>query len=218
MLAERMANEFPHDTWGVLSISLGGMVALALASLLPMRVSRLVLVNASSRLSPPSQRLLPAGRRQLLKAARVRGHHERERLILGVTTDPGRREFDDWVQHAAAISRHTPASPRAVARQLLGAARFYPPRVEQPTLVLSGAKDKLVSPSCSTALAHYLHAPHHIHPTAGHDLPLEEPVWVVAQIATWLGLGQAADTLEISRCETSVPQPPATGPRGEPHY
>gem|GEM_PF-6564044 len=51
------------------------------------------------------------------------------------------------------------------------------PKDLPPTLILSGAKDRLVSPKCSLALAEYLHAPHMIHPAAGHDLTTEDPQW-----------------------------------------
>src|SRR5690606_4856303 len=103
-----------------------------------------------------------------------------------ITTNSKHEGFDDWVERAAKLSREDPAKLGTAVRQLVAAARFYPPRAEQPTLILSGAHDRLVSPKCSTALAHYLHAPHYVHPTAGHDLPLEEPAWAIEQTANWL--------------------------------
>ncbi len=186
MLAERMTREHPAGHWGIVGISLGAMVTLAIAKLLPVSVERLVLINGSSRLSPTSQRLLPEGRKELLRAARIKDPLQRERTVLSVTTNPKHEDFTTWVEQSARLSREDPAKLGTAIRQLVGAARFRPVRVAQPTLILSGARDRLVSPTCSTALAHYLHAPHVVHPTAGHDLPLEEPEWAIGQIANWL--------------------------------
>lgn len=182
----RLAARGPEVPWGVLGISLGGMVAVSLASAWPSGVSHVVAINSSSRCSLVHQRLRPAGLAQLARAAWARDVNDRERRIYTLTTNASERLVTLWAARAAALGRETPAAGAALARQLLAAALFRAPAVTQPTLVLSGSKDRLVSAVCSRALARELGATYRSHPTAGHDLPLEDPGWVIAQIRDWL--------------------------------
>lgn len=52
-------------------------------------------------------------------------------------------------------------------------------------LLLAGAADQLVDPESSRRLAQCWRAPLRLHPTAGHDLPLDARQWVAAQVASW---------------------------------
>jgi hypothetical protein len=45
-----------------------------------------------------------------------------------------------------------------------------------------GAGDRLAHPTCSGRLAEALAAPLVVHPTAGHELPLDDPDWLLAQL------------------------------------
>ena len=73
-------------------------------------------------------------------------------------------------------------------RQLLAAARFRAPAraPQRPVLVLTSRGDRLVHTSCSEALARAWGSPLARHPGAGHDLPLDAPDWVVAQVRQWV--------------------------------
>jgi pimeloyl-ACP methyl ester carboxylesterase len=65
-------------------------------------------------------------------------------------------------------------------RQLAAAARYAARGVPRcPVLVLSSRGDQLVNPVCSTRLARAWGAPHVEHPWAGHDLPHDDPQWLV---------------------------------------
>jgi pimeloyl-ACP methyl ester carboxylesterase len=78
----------------------------------------------------------------------------------------------------------------SAARQLLAAVRFRLPAAAEtavPALVLVSDRDGMVSPSCSRAVARRLGATVRAHPTAGHDLPLDDADWVVGEIAAWQG-------------------------------
>jgi pimeloyl-ACP methyl ester carboxylesterase len=72
-------------------------------------------------------------------------------------------------------------------RQLAAAAFFSPPPgpPSVPTLLLASAWDRLVSPICSQQLAVRWSLPIRLHPNAGHDLPLDDPDWVIRQIVRW---------------------------------
>jgi predicted alpha/beta hydrolase family esterase len=55
-----------------------------------------------------------------------------------------------------------------------------------PLLVLASAADTLVDPRCSIRLAHAWDAELRTHPTAGHDLPLDDAEWVASEVGRWL--------------------------------
>ena len=53
-------------------------------------------------------------------------------------------------------------------------------------LLLQSLGDHLVNPVCSTRIAGHWRWPLVSHPTAGHDLTLDDGEWVIAQIRAWL--------------------------------
>jgi predicted alpha/beta hydrolase family esterase len=73
-------------------------------------------------------------------------------------------------------------------RQLIAAARYnlseFKPRV--PITVLSSKGDQMVHPSCSEALAEHWDLPIITHPSAGHDLGIDDPEWLVKTIGDHL--------------------------------
>jgi pimeloyl-ACP methyl ester carboxylesterase len=175
--------------WGVLGLSLGGMVGLELCRRDPERLSHLVVVNSSSRSSPPWQRLLPEGMLLLSRSLAAADAIERERRIYELTLCNRRREAEAFAERAAEFAGSSGSRRRDVLRQLFAAARFLPQAVAQPVLVLSGRNDRLVSPACSASLAARLSASHVEHPTAGHDLPLDDGPWLAQQVKLWLDRG-----------------------------
>ena len=54
-------------------------------------------------------------------------------------------------------------------------------------LLLTSAGDTLVDPRCSQRLARVWGLPIAEHPSAGHDLPLDDGPWLAGQIARWVG-------------------------------
>lgn len=185
------ASELPH---GVIGISLGAMVALSLAEQWPSAISHVVVINTSSRLSFGHQRLRPRAALALLRASCLgAGEVEaRERLLYALTTSGSEPDIARWARDAAQLAERAPPRRRTLLAQLLAAGTFRAPdRLEQPLLVLSGARDRLVSPGCSSALARRLGGAQRCHPTAGHDLPLEQPRWVIEQLRGWLATGSA---------------------------
>jgi pimeloyl-ACP methyl ester carboxylesterase len=55
-----------------------------------------------------------------------------------------------------------------------------------PTLLLASQTDHLVNVICSTTLAQRWQCALHLHPSAGHDLPLDDGDWVITHIHRWL--------------------------------
>jgi pimeloyl-ACP methyl ester carboxylesterase len=177
----------PHEgATGVIGLSLGGMVGLELCRQAPERFSHLVVVNSSASISPPWQRLRPEGMRLLASSLASGDALEREHRIYDLTLAERRGNAAEYASRAAEFTRVNATRRRDIVRQLYAAARFRPAPVGQPVLVLSGRNDRLVSPSCSAALAALLGAVHVEHPTAGHDLPIDDGAWLAKQIEQWL--------------------------------
>ena len=92
--------------------------------------------------------------------------------------------LDQWIAYA----RECPVTRANFLRQLVAAARFRaapkPPAV--PTLFLAAQQDHLVDVRCSLTLARQWNCPLRIHPTAGHDIPLDDGDWVTQQVRAWL--------------------------------
>lgn len=169
----------------LVAMSLGAMVALAWAQRAPADVAGCVLINTSLRgVSPFWQRLRPVNYPVLLgllwPALSVQ---RRERVVLRLTS--GRPvAHDDLPARWAAIAHQRPVSAANALRQLLAAARFTAPAAAPPVPVhlLASAGDRLVAPACSRALAQRWQLPLAVHPWAGHDLPLDDPDWVVERL------------------------------------
>jgi pimeloyl-ACP methyl ester carboxylesterase len=170
----------------LLAMSLGAMAAVAWAARHPQELSGCVLINTSMRpFSRPWQRLRPSAFLALLQLALTRPPAAAaEQIILRLTSaapEAAAAVLGDW----SAWRSEQPVTLANTARQLLAAARFTAPRIRPPTrfLVLAGMRDTLVNPRCSLALARAWDCPLAEHPSAGHDLPLDDGSWVAGQAA-----------------------------------
>jgi pimeloyl-ACP methyl ester carboxylesterase len=181
--------------WSLLALSLGGMVAVEWASRYPQEIARCVLINTSMRpYSRFHQRLRWQNYPAILKQLWEGGVENQERLILRLTSREGDIEKrNGMLERWLGYQRECPVTRANALRQLWSAARFRAPpeRPKVPLLVLSSHGDQLVDPRCSANLASAWQAAHAIHPTAGHDLPLDAGEWVAHEIGKWLKAGEA---------------------------
>ena len=171
----------------LLGLSLGGMVSLDWATRYPGEVAACVVMNTS--LSPFSafyERVRPRNYSALLRVLCERDALARETAIYRLTSS-GKLNADivsAWARYA----QEQPVSRGNAVRQLVAAARYRAPvePPEVPVLVLASAGDRLVSPRCSRELAKAWKLPIAVHPTAGHDLALDDGPWVAAEVKRWL--------------------------------
>lgn len=171
----------------LLAMSLGGMVAVAWASAYPDEVAAQVLINTSMRpFSAFHERLKPASYAALLGLALGRATPAQwERTIWRLTSNHDTESvLPAWI----ALRQQHPVSRMNALRQLVAASRFSAPatRPANPTLVLVSEQDRLVSAVCSLALAQHWQCDLRVHPTAGHDLALDDGSWIAAQVRDWL--------------------------------
>lgn len=184
----QLANAVPgaeSEPLVVIGISMGGMVALDWAQRFPDELASLVLINSSTGDQPFWWRLRPRAILYTLVALCV-GQHWRERLMLSLISN-NRTYFTRHLRQWLAIQRRHPVTRRSMVRMLLAAMRFKPQTsCRVPGLVLASISDQLVSVRASRALAERYQWPIHYHPIAGHDLPLDDPEWVLSEVCEWL--------------------------------
>lgn len=172
----------------LLAMSLGAMAAVAWADAHPEEIAGCVLINTSLRpFSPFHQRLRPASYATLLRLALPLGHRAHEAGVLALTSRRAGEHLPilaDW----QAWRRENPVALSNALRQLAAAARYRAPVSAPDTslLILASRKDALVNPACSRRLASAWHATYAEHPSAGHDLPLDDGPWVAEQVRRWL--------------------------------
>jgi pimeloyl-ACP methyl ester carboxylesterase len=172
----------------LLAMSLGAMVAVAWADHHPEELGGCVLINTSLRpFSPFYHRLRPRSYARLLRQALPGSAQGREAAILRVTSSltKGRAKI---VSAWSAWRQEHPVSRRNALRQLWAAGRYQAPMQKPavPMLVLAGAADGLVAPICSRRLAQVWQTDYAEHPSAGHDIPLDDGYWVARQVRNWL--------------------------------
>ena len=173
--------------WGIIGLSLGGMLALDWLHRYGDDFALGVLINSSAgKLSGPINRLRPGVAGIVLRIIFAKSRLARERLTLLLTSDVHGDDYqlaEEW----AGFAKDSPVRTTAFLRQLYAALRFRPPvELHTPLLVLGSAKDRMVHPACSRAIARHYNAKIACHPSAGHDLPLDDPEWVCKRIAEFV--------------------------------
>ncbi|MGE3260517.1 MAG: alpha/beta fold hydrolase [Bacteriovoracia bacterium] len=169
------------------AVSLGAMVGVDWMQRYPGDFAGGILVNTSLRGFSPFYRrfrpgIYPACLRILTAPSRV----AQERAILAMTStrfDLHLKLAQDWAE----ISAARPVSRMNALRQLWAAARFLPAPARPPMklLLLNSLGDRLCSPSCSEEIAKRWNIELKSHPSAGHDLTLDDPTWVIEKIRGW---------------------------------
>lgn len=189
-IRQKVASAAAHipAPYGLIGLSMGGMVALDWAQAEPGgRIQRLVLINTSAGFSPPWQRFRPSAMPAVVRLLGRRELFEREQGILALTSS--RPVTAETAKRWYSIQRQRPVSRANALRQLTAAARFRPaPQRPLPdALMLASCGDRIVDWRCSRVLEQRWQWTLKVHPDAGHDLPLDAPDWVVGQIAGYLG-------------------------------
>lgn len=177
-----------HEPVRLLALSLGAMVGIEWMERYPEEIERAVLMNTSLRgMSRFTERLRPENYNDILKGLFLLSTLEREKLILDISTNlyPHKEALArKWADYAKA----QPTSRMNALRQLFAASTYSAPpaRPHEHVLLLQSLGDHLINPVCTTRIAECWRWPLVSHPTAGHDLTLDDGDWALAQIQQWL--------------------------------
>lgn len=161
----------------ILGISLGGMISIDWATRYPEDFDAAVIINSSaSNLNSIQERINFSIFLQGIKILLRHCPEKREEEILKLSSN----KFQKPPYSAGSLPFKTSV------RQLIAATRFKAlSPLKIPSLFLLSEKDRLVNPVCGQALARVIDSVLVTHSSAGHDLSLDEPEWIVEQIQKW---------------------------------
>lgn len=181
----KLAHKSKEEDWGILGISLGGMIAMQWASDYPNDYKKMVIINSSSRELPFWKRLTPDSIFTIGKTFFEKDVVKRERMIIDMTSNLRKNDpklIDSWVS----IGQKRGFSKLTAVNQLVAAAQFQLPKNISPKmLVLTSRADRMVSFEGSQEIAKKYSAHLEIHPTAGHDIAVDDPQWIIDHISQW---------------------------------
>lgn len=175
----------------LVAISLGGMIGVQWLKSHTEDFDCATFINTSfGGISPVYDRLLPQAFIFLLKVPVLKGRAKESRILELVSNHPD--VFQDTLDMWEKIANERPVSLRNTLRQLLAAARFsignWEPAI--PISILASTNDRMVNVRCSRSIAGKWKLPILEHPTAGHDLTVDDPAWVARSILEMLGRGE----------------------------
>ncbi|MDM4765577.1 alpha/beta hydrolase [Pelomonas sp. SE-A7] len=171
----------------LVGLSLGGMVAVDWAARHPRELAGVALVSSSlAGHSPWWLRLRQTALPLMLAALAWPSVRWRERCVFELTSSQPRPPpglIEAWCE----LRRRHPVTALNFARQLRAASGYRAPQAcpGLPLILLAGEQDRLVSPECSRRTAECWQMPLRLHPQAGHDLPLDAPLWLAKELAAW---------------------------------
>ncbi|MGD0958382.1 MAG: alpha/beta hydrolase [Methylomonas sp.] len=174
----------------LVALSLGGMVAWEWLQKYPLDLEGAALINTSvAGLSPFHQRLRWQSYQALAGILLKKNLYERELAIIRLVSNC--REHDETtVENWLQIQIKRPVSPSNSLRQIMAAASYKPASVKplQPVLLINSQGDRLVAPTCSKAIQSKWRLELRTHPWAGHDISLDDGVWLANRLKEWAEL------------------------------
>lgn len=179
--------ESSEQPWGIVGMSLGGMVALQWMSQHEKEFSLGVIINSSDRTHASwHERLKLDALWQLLQITFTREIRPREEKILRLVSnhqDSINRSLSEWEK----IAQQEPIKRHNALLQLYAASKFsLKKKPRKKLLFLSSAADRMVDTSSSRRMASSLDADFSLHPNAGHDIALDDPHWICQEISDFL--------------------------------
>ena len=168
----------------IVSVSLGSMVAIEMIKKYPNYFYKTYVMNTSfSGLSPLHHRLQLKALKNFYRILKSSTEEQRELEVLKMVSNE-KEKWPSITQEWADIAKMRPVKLQNFVNQLIAASYYRLPR-EKPKgsiVVLSSEQDHMVSSACSEKLAQKWDLPIFTHSTAGHELALDDPEWVVAKI------------------------------------
>ncbi len=196
-VARRVLDDVGLERVDVLGYSLGGAVAQRLAFDEPDRVRRLVLASSSCGAGG-----IPGSLRALMAVSTPARHYSEagyKLTVKMVDLAPAERESTSVMAQNADWHREAPPSPIGYVLQMAAMSTFHSlpwlHRVNQPTLVLTGAEDRLMPMANSAVLAAYLpNARLAVFDRWGHYLLHDGASGAGAAVADFLGAEDYSET------------------------
>jgi pimeloyl-ACP methyl ester carboxylesterase len=173
----------------LLAMSLGGMITRQWIEMYPNDFNKIILVNTSFKgINPLFDRLKPAGIINFFKIFFSPGVKARERSIIKMVSN-NNLNHEEIIQEWIDIQIKRPVKRASFINQIKAALTFTPPQTwpgTLPLLILAGKNDRLCSFKSSKKLHKVWGGQYLEHPTAGHDIPIDDAEWLIEKIKRWL--------------------------------
>lgn len=169
----------------LVGISMGGMVALDWAQRYPSELRGVALINSSAGNQPFWWRLRPAAWTTMIRAL-FSAANIREAQVLNIVSN-NKADYAQHLNQWLNIQQLRPVTRATIVTMLRAAAQFRPQLTcAVGGLVLASERDRMVSVRASEAIARQFKWPIEKHPSAGHDLPMDDSGWLSQKLAEWL--------------------------------
>ncbi len=169
----------------VIGLSMGGMIALQWAKRYPNDIQAVICINTSNAaFSAFYERLKPENYWTIVKAL-WQNIHQRESNILKMVSNRKIKQqtLNDWISYA----QQYPVSKLNFLRQLFSASRFRMHTAPDSRLLfITSSKDQLVNSHSQSAMAKQWHANEIVNEEDGHDIALDNPLWLSQVIAEFI--------------------------------
>lgn len=188
VLREEVHRAVGRTPFHFLGMSLGAMVGLKWAESWPQSFLSLIAMNPSlNQCSKPWQRLRPQALFGITAAIFAKDPLSREKIILHLTSTMNSNKHQQLAQTFADFDLRWPPKRLNFLRQIALASRIQLTKpVNVPMAIFSSTQDQLVSSVCSINMARAFSSHLEVHPTAGHDLALDDPDWVIGKINSFI--------------------------------
>ena len=183
ILAARWQEIHSVEKSHIIALSFGGMLAIDWMSRYPEMIDSAIVMNMSAKNWSPFYKRLRYQVYMDFLSLPFQSIRRREEKIIDLTSNlySSRQSLAElWM----AYDLKNPTTKMNVLRQLWAAMHYSLPEQmpKQPILLLNSLADQLVNPSCSEVISKKWSLPLKRHPTAGHDMTLDCPQWVISQI------------------------------------
>ena len=167
----------------LIAISMGGMIALRWGEMFPEDIAKIYVINTSvSNFSGLTKRFNIPRFIKILPKLFGKNIRKKEKAVLELTTNLFKITEVELDFFESILKKH-PISLKSSIAQILAASQFKLTKpLIAPVVVISSLNDRLVSSECSKSLSENLNVPIVVHPTAGHDLPLDDPDWLLSEL------------------------------------
>ena len=171
----------------ILGVSLGGMVTWQWLKDFPQDACAGVLVNSSfANLSPFYRRLRWQVYPDFAKLLSNANLNEQESAIVALVSNLDAEQRRTIALRWTEIRQRKPLSLITAFNQIQAAARFDSgTKPKQTVLIINSLADRLVAPSCSQNISNFYQLPLRSHPSAGHDLALDDGTWLSQTLKQW---------------------------------
>jgi pimeloyl-ACP methyl ester carboxylesterase len=166
-----------------LALSLGAMVACSWMQKYPEDFVKTYLVcTSTSQYCAFYERFRPINYLKVSPLLIARSPRMQEKIILSMISNNKVRQ-KEVLAKLEQYSAQYPIRPINFFRQLRAAAKATFPTQNPGTVQLIGSwGDRLVSPNCTPKIAQAWGVEAKMHPWSGHDIPIDDPQWLLEQL------------------------------------